>query len=114
MTRSVTNEQQIAAAVRQQKLDADMDRKVVESLMSHPNGRRWCWLRLAEGQLFVEDSDLDPYRMAYAKGTRQPALRLLDKISRYCPREYIQMTEENTGVELRNLRQQIQEEEPDE
>lgn len=101
---SASNERQIKARVEQQKRDRLTDETVVRALMASADGRRWVWLRLAEAQLFIEDADLDPYRMAFAKGIKQFALRLLRDVNRFTPREYVTMTEENTGIELRLAR----------
>ncbi len=98
---SATNERQIRVRKDQARRDRITDETIVKSLMSHVDGRRWVWLRLSEAQIFVEDGDLDPYRMAYMKGVRQPALRLLRDVNRFAPTSYVTMTEENTGIELR-------------
>lgn len=97
---SASNERQIREANERQRRDRITDRVITEALMSSVDGRRWVWLRLADAQLFVEDADLDPYRMAYTKGTKQFALRLLRDVNRFAPEAYITMTRENTAVAL--------------
>lgn len=97
---SATNERQIKARNAQKRRDRITDEIITKQLMSTPDGRRWVWLRLAEAALYLENEDLDPYRMAYAKGTRNAGLRLLNDVSRFTPHEYIVMTQEATSVKL--------------
>ncbi len=98
---SASNERQIKARNDQMVRDRITDETVTKSLMSHPDGRRWVWLRLSEARLFVEDEDLDAGRMAYAKGRRNAGLRLLSDVTKYAPQEYVTMTEEASSVTLR-------------
>ncbi len=98
---SASNERQIRARNEQMARDRITDETVMKSLMSHPNGRRWVWLRLSEARIFTEDEDLDPQRMAYAKGRRNAGLRLLSDVTKYSPSEYVTMTEEASSVTLR-------------
>ncbi len=97
---SASNERQIRERKDQMRRDLLTDEVVTKSLMSHKDGRRWIWLRLSEGQLWQEDMQFDPGTMAYRKGQRNAALRLLADVTRHAPREYITMTEENTPVTL--------------
>lgn len=97
---SATNERQIRAREQQKKRDRITDELITRQLMSTSDGRRWVWLRLGEAALFIENEDLDPYHMAYAKGTRNAGLRLLNDVSRFTPQEYITMTQEATSVKL--------------
>lgn len=108
---SATNERAIKARNQQKRRDRITDEIITKQLMSSPDGRRWVWLRLAEAALYLENEDLDPYRMAYAKGTRNAGLRLLNDVSRFTPHEYIVMTQEATSVKLL---EQPEEEETDE
>lgn len=98
---SASNERQIKARNEQQKRDRLTDEIITKSLMSHPDGRRWVWLRLAEAQLFTDSGSLDAMQMAYDKGRKQFALQLLRDVNRFTPREYITMTEEATSIALR-------------
>ncbi len=97
---SASNERQIRARNDQMRRDRLTDETVTKSLMAHPDGRRWVWLRLSEANLWSEDMEFDSGYMAYRKGQRQAGLRLLADVSRFAPREYITMTEENTTVTL--------------
>lgn len=97
---SATNERQIKARDQQHRRDRITDELITKQLMSTPDGRRWVWRRLGEAALFIENEDLDPYHMAYAKGTRNAGLRLLNDVSRFSPQEYIIMTQEATSVKL--------------
>lgn len=98
---SSTNERQIRARTRREERERLDDELVMRDLMSTPRGRNWVWRRLAEAQLFVEDTGLDPYWMAYSKGRRNAGLRLLKDAQGFTPQEYVIMTEENTNVLLR-------------
>lgn len=111
MANSATNERQIKTREQQKRRDRITDEVITKQLMSTPDGRRWVWLRLGEAALFIENEDLDPYHMAYAKGTRNAGLRLLNDVSRFTPHEYIVMTQEATSVKLV---EQTEEEETDE
>lgn len=97
---SATNERAIRARDDRLKKDRAVNKTVIGALMSTIDGRRWIWLRLEEARIFVADEDLDPARMAFGKGTRNAGLRLLADVTTFCPREYVRMTEENTGVNL--------------
>lgn len=97
---SASNERQIKERKRRAAEDARVEADIVRVLMQHPDGRRWVWLRLSEAQLFIGDTDLDPYRMAFMKGMKQFALKLLQAVNRHCPQEYVTMTVENTSVSL--------------
>lgn len=97
---SASNERQIEAAKAQARRDRLTDKIITEALMQTTDGRRWVWLRLAEAQLFVDSGTLDPMQMAFDKGTRVFALRLLRDVNRFAPEAYIQMTRENTGHDL--------------
>ena len=100
MADSATNERQIKARNAQKKRDRLTDEIITKQLMSTPDGRRWVWLRLAEANLYHENENFDPGSMAYAKGVRNTALRLLNDVSRFSPHEYIIMTQEATSVKL--------------
>lgn len=101
MTASATNEKSIREAKARAKADADINRRVIQSLMTHAEGRRWIWIELAKAQIFVEEEDLDHPRMCFAKGIRTAGLRLLHSITTHCPDNYITMTRENAGVKLK-------------
>lgn len=100
MTSSATNERQIKQRDAQRKRDRLTDEIITKQLMSTSDGRRWIWMRLGEAALFIENEDLDPYKMAYAKGVRNTGLRLLNDVTRFTPGEYITMTQEATSVKL--------------
>jgi hypothetical protein len=98
---SATNERQVKLREEQQRRDRLTDEIITKQLMSTPDGRRWVWLRLSEARLFNEDEDLDPGRMALAKGRRNAGLRLLADVTTFTPSLYITMTEEATSVQLK-------------
>lgn len=92
---SATSERQQNKAKERRARDVDIERRVIESLMVHAEGRRWVWLRIVDAQVFVEGSSLDPQRMAFDKGARAAGLALLAAVTRWAPRGYITMTTEN-------------------
>lgn len=96
---SSTNERQIARRTEQERRDRITDRLITQQLMSTVDGRRWLWLRLSEGHLFAEDENFDPGRMAFMKGRRQAALRILKDIQAFAPSEYVVMANEAQDVE---------------
>ena len=96
---SSTNERQQAKRLDQAKRDRVNDEIITRQLMSSKDGRRWVWLRLAEGQMFQGDESLDPYRMAFEKGRRNAALRLLKDVQAFTPNEYILMANEAQTIE---------------
>lgn len=96
---SSTNEALIRRRRQQQARDLLTDRLITERLMADDEGRRWVWLRLSEGGIFLNDEGLDPMRMAFDKGQRNAALRLLRDVNRYAPREYILMQDEAQTLE---------------
>jgi hypothetical protein len=108
---SASNERQIAARKEQQRRDRLNDELITGQLMSTVEGRRWVWRRLEEGALFQEDADLDPYRMAYAKGVRNVTLRLLKDVQSFSPQAYITMTEEAKSILLHSTPQEEPEDE---
>lgn len=99
---SSTSEKAIRLRNKQISKDRETDKTVIQALMKTVDGRRWVWLRLSNGRMFVEDEGLDPYRMAYDKGLRNEALRLLKSVTSFTPDLYITMTRENTGVEIKD------------
>lgn len=88
------------------KLDRLGEELTIRAIMSTPEGRRWMWLRLAEGQLFVPNPTLDPYEMAFEKGRRLSALGLLTPVQSITPEMYLRMTTENSGVQLNQQQDQ--------
>jgi hypothetical protein len=97
----------LAEQARQDRLD---ERTVISSLMSTPAGRRWVWTFLVQAALFREDTDLDPYRMAFTKGKRNLGMALLEPIERHVPHLRVKMMEESTSY-LRVVEQASEEEE---
>lgn len=100
MTTSASNERQIRAKVQQAHRDLLTEEVVIRQLMSTVEGRRWVWLTLSSAGIFDEDTALDPMLLAYRKGVRNSALRLLKPVQSHTPNEYILMTSEATKVEL--------------
>jgi hypothetical protein len=101
MADSATNERQIKKRRAQQKRDRLTDEIITKQLMSTVDGRRWVWMRLSEGNVFQGTDNLDPYYMAWEKGSRNSALRLLRDVSSFTPQEYITMTEEARSIKLK-------------
>lgn len=101
MTDSATNERQIKKRRDQQKRDRITDELVTKQLMATVDGRRWVWMRLSEANVFSGSDNLDPYYMAWEKGSRNSALRLLRDVSSFTPQQYITMTEEARSIKLK-------------
>lgn len=72
----------------------------IRQLMGHRSGRRWMWLTLGMGHCFDANLYDDPIAAARFEGERRFGLYLFKQVQRICPREYIQMTTENTGIEV--------------
>lgn len=98
---SATNPKQIKARKESARRDVDVETYIIQQLMSEPLGRRWVWLQLEFAQIFIGDEELDPARMAFDKGRRNTGLKLLRAVSRHAPQLYVTMTEENSGVKLK-------------
>jgi hypothetical protein len=99
MTSAVSEKQQ--RAMRQQaKADRAGAELTIRAIMSTIHGRRWTWLQLAACGCFHDNNHNDPAAFGRQEGLRQAGLRLLGQVQRYTPREYMMMTQENTGVEL--------------
>lgn len=97
---STTNENQLKARKQQAARDRLTDEIITKMLMSTQDGRRWVWLRLSEASVFTEDTEFDVGWMAFRKGVRMAALRLLSDVSTFTPTEYILMTQEASRVQL--------------
>ncbi len=97
---STTNPRQIKEREERHKNNRRIDKEVTVALMSHPDSRNWVWRRLGDGYIFIADENLDPQRMAYEKGRRNEALRLLKDVQGFTPNEYVRMVNENTGAEM--------------
>lgn len=113
MANSATNERQIKKREAQAKRDLITRELVTKQLMSTVDGRRWVWLWLSRANIFLATENLDPYHMAYDKGIKNEAIRLLNDVSAFTPQEYITMTEEARSIKLRE-EPQPEEEEVDE
>lgn len=96
---SSTNERTISRRNEQASRDRLTDEIITKALMSTEDGRRWVWLRLSEGRLWDEDENFDPGSMAFAKGRRNAALRLLKDVQAFTPSEYVVMANEAQKVE---------------
>lgn len=100
MANSATNERGIRRRKDQQRRDRITDELVTKQLMSTPDGRRWVWLRLSEANMFAGNENLDPYYMAWEKGTKKEGFRLLRDVTSFTPQQYITMTEEARSIKL--------------
>lgn len=113
MANSSTNERGLKKKREQQRRDRITDEIITKTLMSTPDGRRWVWLRLEEGQIFAGNENLDPQYMAWEKGNRNPALRLLRDVTTFTPQQYITMTEEARSIKLQETQDERSSEQPD-
>jgi hypothetical protein len=97
---SIASEANSERNKKQLKKDREVDKTIITALLSTVDGRRWLWLKMAQGQLFIEDADLDAHRMAFKAGKRVVALQLLQSAQRYSPTMFVRMLQENSGVQL--------------
>ena len=111
---SATNPKQIAARNRQAKEDATAIRQTIEVLMSTIAGRRWVWLQLEAGQMFIAVGAQDVSDANYRNGLRDATLRLFAQVTRYTPAMYIRMTQENTQVQIEEQQNDGSSDTPDE
>lgn len=95
---SSTNERQVKARQAQAARDRITDELVTKNLMSSYDGRRWVWLRLEEAAMFHEDLNFEVGYMAFAKGKRVGAQRLLADVQKFSPTEYISMVNEAQAI----------------
>ena len=68
--------------------------------MSSTPGRRWLWLILERAGIFHNTENLDHAYMAWEKGVRNEALRILASIMKHTPDLYVRLTNENTAASL--------------
>jgi hypothetical protein len=99
---SSTNSDQISRRNKRAAEDRETDAEVTRALMSTVKGRRWLWLLMERAQCFAVNMNLDPAYMAWEKGTKNEAMRILQSILRYSPDDYIRMTNENTSTQLQD------------
>jgi len=89
-------------AKRRQRATEDLAHTEItlRTIMSTKSGRRWMWLQLSAAHCFHGNFHDQPIPAARQEGARALGLALLLDVQRVCPRQYIEMTTENTGVEL--------------
>lgn len=98
---SASNERQIREVQDRAKKDAEVTASIIRAFMTNSEGRRWIWLQLSFCRVFSTDSGVDFGTMAFEKGLRNYGLKLLADVTRYAPDQYITMTREQSGVELK-------------
>jgi hypothetical protein len=97
------NERIISTKRQRQAEDRRVREIVLRTLMAERNGRRFVWLMLEEMNIFSQTVVFGPgghAASAFNEGKRMLGLRLLADVTRLAPNEYLQMTVENTKVEL--------------
>lgn len=82
-------------AQRAERERADNELRFV---MADARGRRFVWQLLADAGIYRSSFAPDPLVMAHAEGKRDTGLRLLDRILRVAPGDYLKAQEENTVV----------------
>lgn len=97
---STTSTKQIQKRIDRSETDNEIDKVVVETLMSSGDGRRWIYVRLFYSGIWLEDGKLDPQHMAWKAGLRNEGLRLQASIMRHCPALFIRMWQENLQQEV--------------
>lgn len=82
-------------ASRAERERADNELRFV---MADARGRRFVWQLLGDAGIYRSSFATDPLVMAHAEGKRDTGLRLLDRILRVTPGDYLKAQEENTVV----------------
>lgn len=103
MTYNAADAAQIDRRKDRAKRDELVEKNVITALMSHPEGRRYIWKQLEDANVFAQTIRFAPggYAMtAFEEGKRSGGIKLHAAVSRYAPKEYVTMTQENTGVQL--------------
>lgn len=89
---------------RSKSEEKEVTRKlVIRTLMGDARGRAYLWDELTEMNVFSQSLQFgrDGYAAtAFSEGRRSLGLRLLTDITRWCPHEYMLMTQENSKVEI--------------
>src|ERR1041385_4249481 len=79
-----------AQRARQEKADNDL-----RFVMSDARGRRVLWALLEDAGVYRSTFNTDALAMAHSEGKRDTGLRLLDRLLRVTPGEYLKAQEEN-------------------
>lgn len=82
-------------ASRAERERADNELRFV---MGDARGRRFVWGLLASAGIYRSSFATDPLVMAHAEGKRDTGLRLLDRLLRVTPGDYLKAQQENTVV----------------
>lgn len=82
-----------AQRARQEAADKDL-----RFVMGDARGRRVLWGLLEEAGIYRSSFSVDPLAMAHAEGRRDMGLRLLARLMRTTPGEYLKAQEESTVV----------------
>lgn len=82
-------------AQRAERERADNELRFV---MADARGRRFVWQLLGDAGIYRSSFATDPLVMAHAEGKRDTGLRLLDRILRVTPGDYLKAQQENTVV----------------
>lgn len=82
-------------AQRSERERADSELRFV---MADARGRRFVWQLLGEAGIYRSSFATDPLVMAHNEGKRDTGLRLLDRLLRVTPGDYLKAQEENTVV----------------
>jgi len=80
-------------AQRAERERADNELRFV---MADARGRRFVWQLLGEAGVYRSSFASDPLVMAHAEGRRDMGLRLLDRLLRVAPGDYLKAQAENT------------------
>ncbi len=77
--------------------DRRIEKLVIESIMSHPDGRRWIWNTLGICQLHTAVGAASAELHNWSEGHRNIGLQLEAQIMRHAPKMLAQMMQENSS-----------------
>jgi len=89
-----TEEEKERAEQKQREAQKERE-KVVKSVMSTPEGRKFVWGLLAETELFHGGYVADPNRLQWLCGRRDLGLKYFDEVNSVCPELFQLAQEEN-------------------
>lgn len=78
------------------RTERERDDNDLRFIMADARGRRFIWQQLATAGIYRSSFAADPLVMAHAEGKRDTGLRLLDRLLRVTPGDYLKAQEENT------------------
>jgi hypothetical protein len=88
---------QVAEKKTKKGRDEKSAQEAFVKIMSYPAGRALIWGLLSTCHLYSTTFDQSPSTMAFREGERNVGLRIMSMISRWAPKEYVEMMKENAN-----------------